>query len=223
MVWTGYQFLVGCSFWMPTQLYRCCMVWHFRRSVFAISVLLLLGDTGMFWFRGLISSTHAPCDWCIAWGWIGAGTPQVFLSTASWEKFTFGYYWSIFCVNIIMTLLIGTLIIEFNLPWPVYSMLAHPQSWKNMVGDQTCQTPIRFPRPTCISHHHRHIVCANVLADYLFHWHIRFCSAETAFIYSACLLVVIILSKSKPGPYAVRSLTPPTSADLHSIRWPAPG
>ncbi len=128
------------------------MVWNFRRNVFVVSVLLLLGDTGML----LPRSSMLLCDRKLVWGWIGAGTSKLYLMT--WGEFSVAYAWSTFCVNIIMTLLIGRLL--NCLPLFLTCVCNAPvcsHSWENMVGNQACRTSFKFSRPTCISHRRCHI------------------------------------------------------------------
>lgn len=69
----------------------------------AFASVLLLGDTSEpissgLWIQSDIATT--------VWGWIGAGTYEMY-TIAYWENFTSGYYWSIFGVNVVMTILIG--------------------------------------------------------------------------------------------------------------------
>jgi hypothetical protein len=80
------------------------------------------------------------------WGWIGVGTYSDY-TVDYWMRFSSGYYWSIFAVNITMTILTG----EHCFPdlcytsSPFLSCIYENSSRENMVGGETCPSSYRRP------------------------------------------------------------------------------
>ncbi|KAF5354332.1 hypothetical protein D9756_007223 [Leucocoprinus leucothites] len=66
-------------------LYRCYIVWGLHRWALGFASVLLLMDT--------------------IWGWVGGAGKYETFTVGYWFSFTSGFYWSVFCVNMAMTIL----------------------------------------------------------------------------------------------------------------------